>query len=284
MDVDFVASYQTPIVLQPADRPFNLPALTIPSQGSTVLRHWPLPPPAVRRDQLDPSTSESLSQAITVGGPIVNQSLGKSGMHPLFQQRFNQLDFRSRSVGHVDCQGDSVAVDEDHNLGSFSLLGRSDAVPPFFAGENVASAIACSQSTPCRLSSFRKARSQALVNRPLSVQSLSLRQQVAGDGKDFGKSFHRAPVRRTHRIPSRQARELVQGRPPAEEGGGGSKRSAIRNHCSSVSCHAASVLDAVARRAAARLRISVVFIRETPLSRMSMQLACQAITRSNYRL
>lgn len=280
MDVDFVASHQTPVVLQPADRSFNLPAMAVSPQRSAVLRHRTFSAPSVRRDQLDPASCESLSQSIAVGGPIVNQSSGKPGMHPLFQQGFNQLDFRSRSVGHVDCQGDSVAIDEDHELGSLSLLGRSDAVPPFFAGENVASAIACSQLTPCRLSSFRKARSQALVNRPFSVQSFSRRQQVAGDGKDFGKSFHRAPVRRTHRIPSRQARELVQGRPPAEEGGGGSSRSAIRNHCSSVSCHEASVLDAVARRAAARLRISVVFIRETPLSRMSMQLACQTITSS----
>ena len=284
MDVNFVAGHKSSVVLQPADRPFNLAAMAVSPQRSSILRHRTFPAPAVRSDQLDTPSCEPLSQSIAVGGPIVNQSSGKTGMHPLFQQGFNQLDFRSRSVGHVDCQGNSVAVDEDHELGSLSLLGRSDSVPPFFAGENVASAIACSQSTPCRLSSFRKALSQALVNRPFSVQSFSRRQQEEGDGKDFGKSFHRAPVRRTHRIPSKQARELVHGRPPAVEGGGGSRRSAIRNHCSSVSCHEASVLDAVARRAAARLRISVEFIRETSLSRMCMQLACQAIACSKSRL
>ena len=186
MDVNFVASHQTPGVLQPADRPFNLPAMAVSPQRSAVLRSRTFSSPPVRRDQLDPPACESLSQSVAVGGPIVNQTLGNPGMHPLFQQGFNQLDFRSRSVGHVDCQGDSVAIEEDHELGSLPLLGRSDSVPPFFAGEKVASAIACSQSTPCRLSSFRKARSQALVNRPFSVQSFSGRQQEEGDGKDFG--------------------------------------------------------------------------------------------------
>ena len=144
MDVDFIASDKTSVVLQPTDRSFDFPAMAVSPQGSAVLRHRSLPAPAVRSDQLDTSACEPLSQSITVGGPIVNQPSGKSGMYPLFQQRFDQLDFRGRSVGHVDCQWDSVAIDEDHELGSLSLLGRSDSVPPFFAGENVASAIACS--------------------------------------------------------------------------------------------------------------------------------------------
>ena len=92
MDVDFVASYQTPGVLQPADRSFNLPAMAVSPQRSAVLRHRTFSAPSVRRDQLDPAACEPLSQAIAVGGPIVNQSSGKSGMNPLFQQRFNQLD------------------------------------------------------------------------------------------------------------------------------------------------------------------------------------------------
>jgi hypothetical protein len=68
---------------------------------------------------------------------------------------------------------------------------------------------------------------------------------VAGEGKCFGKSFHREPVLSTHAIPSKQRRGSTRGRPPAGEGSGVSNRSAIRNHFLSVSSDSGSVLDPV---------------------------------------
>jgi hypothetical protein len=77
---------------------------------------------------------------------------------------------------------------------------------------------------------------------------LRRRQHVAGDGKYVGKSFQRAPLFNTQRIPSRQGRGGIGGRPPAAVISLTGKRSSIRCHCPSVSCGLGSVLDALQLR------------------------------------
>jgi hypothetical protein len=69
---------------------------------------------------------------------------------------------------------------------------------------------------------------------PASCQSLKRRQQVEGSGYSAGRSRHLAPVLRTQRIPSRQARSSAGGRPPLGRGGRGGINGLIFSHCSSV--------------------------------------------------
>ena len=69
-----------------------------------------------------------------------------------------------------------------------------------------------------------------------SCHCFNLRQQVAGEGYLSGKNRHAAPVRNTHRMPSRQARFDAHGRPrlSLRRFGSGSN-GAINSHCASVS-------------------------------------------------
>jgi hypothetical protein len=139
-----------------------------------------------------------------------------------------------------------MTVGEHHDLGAFAALGLAHAFAPFFAEENVPSANDSSRLTFPFRSSARTKRAQAFSQMPAWVHSLSRRQQVAGEGKYFGKSFHRAPVRRTHRIPSTHRRGSTRGRPPLEDGGLWGNRSAINCHCSFVSSYSGSILDPAA--------------------------------------
>lgn len=125
---------------------------------------------------------------------------------------------------------------------------------PFFAEENVPSAKASSWLTSPRRSSLRSSRVQAFSQRPSMVHSLCRRQQVEEEGKTLGKSFQRAPDRRIQRIPSKHAREDARGRPPYAETGRSGNKSAIRSHCSSLSCALGSFLDPATAPAAASTR------------------------------
>jgi hypothetical protein len=117
----------------------------------------------------------------------------------------------------------------------------------------VPSAKPSSQSTwPCRSSNTTNRR-QAWSHTPSSDHSAKRRQQVTYEGNDRGRSFHRAPLRSTHRMPSRQRRTSALGRPPRGSGLGALKRSEISDHCSSVSCgctrfESGSILDPARRR------------------------------------
>jgi hypothetical protein len=124
-----------------------------------------------------------------------------------------------------------VAIDEEHDLRPLAALRLADTKPPFLAGENVPSAIASSKRSDFIPSSRWSSRRQAIWKIPLWVHSRSRRQQVAGDGKYVGKSFHRAPLLNTQRIPSKHGRGGTGGRPPTFFILLTGNRSAIRSHC-----------------------------------------------------
>ena len=86
---------------------------------------------------------------------------------------------------------------------------------------------------PLASNSARNAR-QSRSHTSCSSQTLSLRQQVEALGYPSGRSRHRAPVFKTHRIPSSTKRLSVQGRPPRGWRGGAGSRGSIFAHCLSV--------------------------------------------------
>ncbi len=244
----FIADDEAAEVEQPADGSFDFPASLVAAEGAAVLSLRTAAILPMRADQLDAASRQSLAQRIAVGGAVVDQSLEAATEHATIEQRFDQRDLGWRGAGHDGSQRRAVSVDQEHDLGPLAAFGLPDAQTPFFAGANVPSARASSQSIRPIPSSRRSTRAQAFWNRPASVQAFNRRQQVLGDGKCFGKSFQRAPVRSIHRMPSRHGRGGICGRPPTRLGGSQGNKSAIRFHCSSVSCDFGSVMDAVRNR------------------------------------
>jgi hypothetical protein len=114
----------------------------------------------------------------------------------------------------VDAERKTRAVDQYHKLCPLTLACAADASAPFFAGAKVPSRNASLQSTwPRSSNSPRKVR-QRVSQRSACSHSASRRQQVAGLGYRSGRSRQRAPVRKTQRMPSKQARSSARGRPP----------------------------------------------------------------------
>jgi hypothetical protein len=135
----------------------------------------------------------------------------------------------------VNSQRNTLAACHHHPLCTLAAFGFSDACAPFFAGANEPSAKVSSKSSrPVASSSPRKVR-QIVSQRSWSSHWHNRRQQVLGEGKSFGKSCHRAPLRRTQSMPSRQSRSLAGGRPPRRERLGLGRSGRILCHCESVS-------------------------------------------------
>lgn len=243
MSVVFVSSDKPSEVLEPANGALDLPAAAVAAEFSAVLRGRLFAVLPMRRDQLHPAFRQPCAERVAVGGRIVDQSTRLGGKNALIQERFDQRHFMGTSAGDFCAQRKTAAIDEDHDLAALAALRLTYAQPPFFAEENVPSAIASCQSIRPQRLSLRKSRAQATFQTPASVQALNRRQQVGGDGKCAGRSLHRAPLRSTHRIPSTHSRAARRGRPPVLEGGSSGNKSAISNHCSSVSCGSGSVLD-----------------------------------------
>jgi hypothetical protein len=129
----------------------------------------------------------------------------------------------------------AAAVDHHHALRTFPTTCLADPEAPFFAVTKVASRNASSQSSSPRssicASSFRQARSQT----PCSSHIRNRRQQVEPSGYSSGRSRHRAPVRRTHKIPCKHARLEAHGRPrPSLRRLGSGNNGTNTAHCSSL--------------------------------------------------
>lgn len=139
----------------------------------------------------------------------------------------------------------AVTVDHQHDLGSLAFFVLANVGAPFFAGENVPSPIASSQSIWLSASSFFSNRRHAFSQTPAAVHSCNRRQQVAGLGYRSGKSCHRAPVFSTQRMPSRHALAATLGRPPRFDFGGSRSKSRIRSHCELSRNGFGAVLDPV---------------------------------------
>lgn len=245
----FVARDQSPEVLQPADRSLDFPASSISTKAAAVLGPRFFAIASVRADQLDALASQPLAQRIAVGGQIVDQTFGAPPEKASFQQGLDQSDFMGAGAGDRRSQRDPAAVGEHHDLGSLAAFGLADQIAPFFAGENVPSANDSERLIrPCR-SSLRSNRAHAFSQTPLAVHCWKRRQQVAGEGNDVGRSRQRAPLRNTHRMPSKQRRDSIAGRPTRPVRASFGNKSAINRHWSSVSSDLGSILDPVRRTA-----------------------------------
>ncbi|QDU79598.1 hypothetical protein Pla110_13090 [Polystyrenella longa] len=137
----------------------------------------------------------------------------------MIEQRFDQFHLSGLRTMHLCTQGYSSTIQEQHDLGSLTALGGPNAFPLFFVGANVPSAIPSVQSSSPSCWSFSTSRSQSSRKTPDSVYDLNRLQHIVKEGNDFGKSFQRAPVLSTQRMPSKHSRGGACGRPPPNLGG-----------------------------------------------------------------
>jgi hypothetical protein len=233
LDVMLPSNQHATVIAQPRDRSLHDPPMFVPSQLAAVV----VPPSAVvasiRTNQLRSTLAHPLPQRIRIISTIRHQPLRLAGN--LVQRRFQQGYFRRGGRLRSDRQRNSLAVCHHHKLRTLSAFGFSDAIAPFFAGENVPSAKHSSQSSQPRWSRLSSNACQAFSHTPASSHSMSRRRQVLYEGYSSGKSFHRAPLRRTQRIPSKHGRLGTGVGPPLRLLHGSGNKGDICCHCSSVS-------------------------------------------------
>jgi hypothetical protein len=194
-------------------------------------------------NQLHAAPGQPLPPRVRVTRFIIAEALGVLAWSPWavagdrhhLDGRLQQGHFGGGRRCQEVSQRHTLAVDHHHPLRPFAPLRVADAGPPFLAGAKLPSAKASAQSSWPWASSWATKARQALSHTSCSSQSRRRRQQVLGDGYCWGKSFHRAPVRNIHKMPSKQGRLGVGLGPPRGDGWGSGNKGAMCSHCALVS-------------------------------------------------
>ena len=170
----------------------------------------------VGNNQLDASFAEPLAQRVRVIGLIGDDSLrllagaAFGAWDADFGERgFRKTSFSRRGTFKPNSQRKTLTIDQYHPLRTLATLGFADGGAPFLAGAKLPSR---KVSSPCKRPSPSSAPSsarQASSQTPCSSHCFNRRQQVTGEGYLSGRNRHAAPVRSTHKMPSRQARFVV---------------------------------------------------------------------------
>jgi hypothetical protein len=239
-----IADHQSSVVAEPGESAFHNPTSLVAAQRPTILRRRFTPVLPVRGDQFDAPGRQLPAQRIAIVPAVGNQAArllsgAASPVSPSYpdrlERRFDEFDFRRGSSVKVVSQRNTRAVDHHHPLCPLAPLGLSHSGAPFFAGAKLPSRNdSLHFNCCCSFNSARNAR-QIVSQTPCSSQSRKRRQQVDGEGNSSGKSCHRAPLRRIHKIPSRTLRSGAGGRPPRGRGGRWGSKGRIFSHWASVS-------------------------------------------------
>jgi hypothetical protein len=222
---------KTTIVAKPGESSFDFPASSVSSQRASILPRVLSSSFSVRTYQLNAFCFQPFPQRIRIGRLIINEArhllFRVPGMLPGNRDSIDhflyQGHFCRRGRVQVVSQRNTFAVDHHHPLCSLSLLGWSDAEPPFLAGAKLPSAKHSDHSSICFLSSSPRNDRHAFNHTSCPSHSRNRRQHVVGEGNLSGRSFHRAPLRRTHKIPSKTSRLGMGFGPPRAEALGGGK-------------------------------------------------------------
>src|SRR5271170_6202470 len=204
-----VANLDAAEVLQPCVGAFDFPAFAVAAELAFIFKSAMAVVAAVRSDQLCAALFQPQAQRVGVVTAISNHaaqagaraSTATARHFHLFERAFRKPVFGDLRRRKLRSDRYAAAVDHHHALRTFPTTCLADPEAPFFAVTKVASRNASSQSNNPRssigASSFHQARSQT----PCSSHIRNRRQQVEPSGYSSGRSRHRAPVRRTHKIP-----------------------------------------------------------------------------------
>ena len=244
-DVALISNNQAPKITEPCKGSLNFPSFPVSFKFPAILGFRLFTITSMWSYQIYFQIVKAFSKGIAVIAFIGNNSyrtlLGSTLCWARYLDSvkglFGQLYFRGRCRGKGASQRNTLAVDHHHPLCTFALLGFPDASAPFFAGAKLPSIKAsCQSSTPLASSIDRNLR-QTSNQTPWSSQSRNRRQHVDALGYRSGKSCQRAPVRKTHKIPSRTCRLSIGGRPPFRFGFGSGSSGFSSFHLSSFMDH-----------------------------------------------
>jgi len=195
----------------------------------------------MRCDEIDAAIFHSLPQRVPVVAAIGDDALGifarttsPSRNGYLVEGRFGEAGLGGTGRRKVHSERNTLAVDQYHELCPLTFACFSDAGPPFFAGAKVPSMKASLQSSCAASSSCARNARHSPSHTSLRSHSPRRRQHVVELGYSLGRSFQRAPVRRTQRIPSKHSRLSAGGRPPRLPGFHFGRCGSILAHCLSV--------------------------------------------------
>lgn len=220
--VPVVAHHQPAIIAQSGKGAFDLPTLAVSAQVASVVEGGCVPTLAVRTQQQHAPLQEPPAQRVAFVGPVgddpqrafLRTAPAAAGHRDRIERRFGQSHLGGRGAGQVASQRNTLAVDHHHPLRALAALGFADAVAPFLAGAKLPSRkLSCQSSRPRWSNSDRKARHNR-SHTPCSSQARRRFQHTLGlTPKSRGRSCHRAPVLKIHRIPSSTTRWGFGGRP-----------------------------------------------------------------------
>ena len=237
----FMADEEAAIVAQVSEGALDLPAFAVAAQRASVLQ-LNFAAPAMWTDQLNTSGGELLAQPLRVVSPVTDEArravawpAPPSSRHAHALEGFwREADFRGRGAKESTSQRYTRAVCHHHPLCTLATFGFTHAEPPFLALAKLPSRKTSSQlSLPSASSCPSKAR-QILNQSSRASHSCSRRQQVLAEGYSRGRSRQRAPLRRTHKMPSKTIRSSALGRPRALRRALG-KSGRMISHCRSLS-------------------------------------------------
>ena len=237
-----MTNQQSAKLTQPRVGSFHDPAPFVAPQFAPILVPSLLIVVAVGHDQIDPPLLQPLSQRIGIVAAIGNYAprLLPGPTSPLrdadFRQRgFRKLNFRRRGTFQPNSQRKTLTVDQYHPLCALATLGFTHGRAPFFAEAKLPSRKVSSHFSNPSVSRAPSRTRHASSQMPSSCHRCSRRQQVAGEGNSSGRNRQAAPVCRIHRMPSKQGRFGVGGRPRLSRRRlGFGKRGSISSHCLSV--------------------------------------------------
>ena len=233
----FISYNQSPEVLQPGKKPFNLPSATVWPQLSAVLGFWLFPINFMWRNQLYTTFfHQSFIKWIAVISLITNDFFRCIGSKTAIDRFFDKFHFMRRGAFHTSGDRKTRSVCDCHDLGALATLCLADSKTPFFAGAKLPSMNASLMSIFPR--SYRSLASSYRISWkvPRSVHSWKRRWQVWYGGYLAGISFQGAPVRNIHNIPFNTSRGGFGFRPRGSFSGVVFNiMGSIRVHCSFVS-------------------------------------------------
>ncbi len=242
-DVSFVPHDQAAKVSEPGDQALDFPPTPVAPKRSSVLLRGTSAAATVGADDLDSTLGESVAQGGAVVSTIENETrrvaIGEGHRtgrrNNTIERDLQKLYLRRRGRGEVNSHRKTLAVSHHPPLCTFSTFGLTHAEAPFFAGAKLPSAKLSAQFMRPSSSSAATIARHAASQTPDSSHSPWRRRQVEGEGYASDRSFQRAPLRSTQRMPSNTSRQSARRRPPLGECRASGSNGSIKFQSSPVS-------------------------------------------------
>lgn len=212
---------ETSEVSQVGKGALNFPAPGVAPHGAAIVEGRAPPFATMWTEQDDAALQQTPAQRIAVVGAVGNDAQ-RAALRPAApdtwdrdarQGAFGQGHFRWTGRAQLASQRNTRAVCHHHPLCTLATFGFTHAEPPFLALAKLPSRKTSSQLSLPRASSCPSKARQILNQSSRSSHSCNRRQQVLAEGYSRGKSRQRAPLRRTHKMPSKTIRSSRRGRP-----------------------------------------------------------------------